>query len=79
MNVPAGVAGHTPLGSMFLWDVERLQRAGKWRADANNPGKMVAARFARVVLALRDLKDASSVMEFSAFGGILGPRSSHGD
>ena len=72
MNVPAGVGSRTPLGSILLWDHDRLVKASKWKADASNPEKQVVSLVAKSVLSLRGLRDVARSMELGA--GSCGPR-----
>ena len=59
----AGVPEGTPAGSMFLWDTERLSRASKWRGAEE---RVLIGKLAKVILALRDLRDVARVNELGA-------------
>ena len=61
LNAPVGVGpGPVPLGSMFLWDADRLTRIGKWQRRGDElSDKWFVAKVARAVLALRELREVS--------------------
>ena len=73
MNIPVGVASSTPLGSLFLWDADRLTKVSKWRGDSNNQHKLVVAKLARAILSLREVRDAARSIEFTAGGKSFSP------
>ena len=72
MATPSGVTPGTPLGCMFAWEDERLARTSKWRGETGSE-KLLVARFARAVLALREVRDVTRIMELSATTGVFPP------
>ena len=63
MNAPTGVGAQSlPMQAMVLWDLERLRKVANWRAEEDTEKRLVA-KFARVILGLRELYDASSNLQ----------------
>ena len=70
MSTPAGVAPGTALGSMFMWDEERLLQASKWGGEPQSE-KHLVAKVARAILSLRDCREATRMMELGAQAGFV--------
>ncbi len=57
MQAPTGVGGHaTPMMSMTSWDDVRLRKVGRWQSAEVNK-KLLVSRFARVAIALQELRE----------------------
>ena len=61
MATPSGLTGGTLLGSMFAWEDDRITRASKRRGEPCSE-KLLVARFARAILALREVREVTRIM-----------------